>query len=156
MQFEQVRAVLAAFEREQVRYVLIGSMALAAQGLVRATRDIDFFVAPDGDNVERLKRALHAVFDDDSIRQIDAEDLAGPYPVIAYGPPGSDFTIDLVARLGDAFEYDDIEAEELVVAGVRVRVATAGMLYAMKKDTVRPQDRADAANLRERFGLGDG
>jgi hypothetical protein len=28
-------------------------------------------------------------------------------------------------------------------------------LYLMKKDTVRPQDRADAARIREAFGLGD-
>ncbi len=29
------------------------------------------------------------------------------------------------------------------------------MLYRMKKDTVRPQDGADAARLREAFELGD-
>jgi len=29
------------------------------------------------------------------------------------------------------------------------------MLYLMKKDTVRPQDRADAARIREAFGPGD-
>jgi hypothetical protein len=27
------------------------------------------------------------------------------------------------------------------------------MLYRMKKDTVRPQDRMDAERIRERFGL---
>jgi hypothetical protein len=41
--------ILAALDREGVRYVLIGSMAMAAQGLIRATRDIDFFVSPDPD-----------------------------------------------------------------------------------------------------------
>jgi hypothetical protein len=28
-----------------------------------------------------------------------------------------------------------------------------GMLYRMKKDTVRPQDRLDAETLRQQFGL---
>jgi hypothetical protein len=32
-------------------------------------------------------------------------------------------------------------------------VATARMLYRMKKDTVRLQDRADAERLRQHFGL---
>ena len=36
-----------------------------------------------------------------------------------------------------------------------VQVANPKMLYLMKKDTVRLQDRADAARIREAFGLGD-
>ncbi|MGH8933363.1 MAG: nucleotidyl transferase AbiEii/AbiGii toxin family protein [Egibacteraceae bacterium] len=153
MRLEQARAFLAALEREQVHCVLIGSMAMAAHGLVRATRDIDFFVAAHPENVERLKRALRSVFDDDSIDEIDTGDLAGAYPVIQYGPPHGEFTIDFVARLGDAFVYDDIDAEVMVVDGIQVRVATPRMLYEMKRDTVRPQDRIDAERLRQRFGL---
>ena len=37
--------------------------------------------------------------------------------------------------------------------GVRARVATPRMLYWMKRDTVRPQDRMDAETIRTRFGL---
>jgi hypothetical protein len=36
-----------------------------------------------------------------------------------------------------------------------VRVATPKALYRLKKDTVRPLDRQDAAALRERFDLSD-
>jgi hypothetical protein len=155
MEFDDAIDLFAAFEREGVRYVLIGSMAMAAQGLVRATRDIDFFVASDAENVERLKRALYAVFTDESIDEISSEDLAGPYPVIQYGPPDGGFVIDLVARLGEAFSFDDVEFETLQIEGVTVRVATPRMLYAMKRDTVRPQDRVDAEQIRERFGLAE-
>lgn len=128
---------------------------MAAQGLVRATRDIDFFIAPDNENVERVKRALRAVFADDSIDTISSVDLSGAYPVIQYGPPDEDYVIDLLARLGEAFTFEDIESEELVVEGIRVRVATPRMLYKMKCNTVRPQDRLDADSLQERFGLAD-
>ena len=72
MTFEEAKTILAALEREGVRYVLIGSMGMAAQGLVRATRDIDFFVTPDPENVERLKKALKSVFDDPRIDEISA------------------------------------------------------------------------------------
>lgn len=153
MRFDDVTSLLAAFKHEGVRYVLIGSMAMAARGIVRATQDIDFFVDPDPDNVDRLRRALHSVYDDDSIEQITSADLAGPYPVIRYGPPEGQVVIDLVARLGDAYTFDDIEHEVLDVAGVAVPVATARMLYEMKRGTVRPQDRADADALRRRFDL---
>ena len=45
--------------------------------------------------------------------------------------------------------------ERVVLDGIRVRVATPRMLYRMKKDTVRPQDRLDAETLRRQFGLED-
>jgi hypothetical protein len=153
MEFEQTRRILAAFERHGVNYVLVGGMAMAAQGLVRATRDIDMVVSVEAKNIDRLKAALHELFIDPEIDSIRADELAGDYPAIQYVPPTGDFWIDILARLGDAFQFADLESEELVVEGVRVRVATPRTLYRMKKDTVRPQDRLDAQALRERFHL---
>ena len=63
---------------------------------------------------------------------------------------------DLISRLGTAFGFEDLEAETVVLEGVQVRVATPRTLYRMKKDTVRPLDRADAQALREKFKLEDG
>jgi hypothetical protein len=37
----------------------------------------------------------------------------------------------------------------------KVRVATPETLYAMKRDTLRLQDKADAQKLKEKFGLKD-
>lgn len=153
MEFEQTKRILAAFERHKVDYVLIGAMAMAAQGLIRATRDIDVLISAEAGNVERLKTALHEMFDDPEIEDIRADELAGGYPAIQYVPPAGDFWIDIVARLGETFRFADIESQDLVVEGVRVRVATPRMLYRMKKDTIRQQDRLDAQVLRERFDL---
>ena len=72
VEFQDALAVLRAFEREGVEYVLVGSMARAAQGVVRATQDMDVFVSPTPDNVERLKRALQSVFHDPCIDEITA------------------------------------------------------------------------------------
>ena len=156
MDFGELRRILAAFEREGVRYVLVGSMAMAAQGIVRATRDADFFVAPDEDNVARLRRALKSVFDGDpNVDEITAADLGGNYPAVEYTPPHGLYSMDILSRLGEALRYEDLEAEDVVVEGVRARVATPRMLYRMKKDTVRPQDRLDAETIRARFGLKD-
>ena len=155
MTFDEALRILATFERHDVAYVLVGSMAMAAQGIVRATRDIDLFVSADESNVERLKAALNEVFDDPSIDGIAAADLAGDYPAIQYVPPGADYWIDILARLGEMFRYSDLEYEILRVEGVPVRVATPQMLYRMKRDTVRPQDRLDAQVIKERFRLED-
>jgi hypothetical protein len=155
LSFEEARRILTAFEAEGVQYVLVGAMAMAAQGLIRATRDIDFFVSPDPDNVERLRRALRGLYDDPSVEEITAEDLAGAYPAIEYSPPHGLYSMDILARLGEAFRYEDLESHDVVVEGVRIRVATPRMLHRMKRDTVRPQDRLDAEAIRQRFGLGE-
>ncbi len=153
MIFEDAMAVLTALEREGVRYVMVGSMAMAANGVVRATRDVDFVVASDEANVARLRAALRSVFDDPSIDEIDAAELAGAYPVVQYFPPGEAYSVDIIARLGAAFAYDDIEWHWMEIDGLRIKVATPRMLYVMKRDTVREQDRLDARMLKERFGL---
>ncbi len=153
MTFDEAKVILAAFEKEGVRYVLVGSMGMAAQGLVRATRDMDFFVSPDTENIERLKKALMSVFNDPKIDEISAADLAGPYPAIEYVPPHGRYSMDILARLGEAFRYEDLEFEEMIVDGIRVQVATPRMLWRMKKDTIRPQDRVDAETIRREFDL---
>ena len=154
MDLNEAKRILAAFEREDVKYVLVGSMAMAAQGLVRATRDLGFFVSPAPGNVARLKRALKSLYDDDpNLDQISAEELAGDYPAVEYVPPHGRYSIDILTRLGEAFRYETLEFEELLLEGVRIRVATPTMLYRMKKGTVRPQDHLDAETLRQEFGL---
>jgi len=152
----EAKRILLAFEREQLQYVLVGSMAMAAQGLVRATRDLDFFVRPDPENVARLKRALKALYDDDPhVDQISAEELSGDYPAVEYVPPHGRYSIDILSRLGEVFRYENLEFEELSLDGVCVRVATPTTLYRMKRNTVRPQDRLDAETIRQQFGLGE-
>lgn len=155
MDFDRLLALLTSLGEQNVEYVLIGGAALNVHGIIRATEDIDIFVRPDRENVERLKSALRALWDDQDIDELNADDLSGPYPVVRYGPPGEELAIDLVARLGQAFKYEDIEVETIRLEGVQVRVATPAMLYRMKKDTVRPIDRADAAALKQLFEIED-
>jgi len=153
MRLDDVLAVLGALERRGVRYAVFGGLAMAAHGFDRATRDLDLFVASDADNVELLRRSLADVFDDPDIAQITAEDLGGEYPAIQYGPPGVDFTIDIVSRLGEAFLFDDLEIARVSVGPVEIAVVTPATLYRMKRDTVRPRDRDDAQRLARAFDL---
>lgn len=148
-------ALLHALNREGVDYVVIGAVALGLHGLARATEDVDLFVRPTPDNVAGLKRALSSVWSDPDIETIEASQLAGEYPVIRYGPPDGSFTLDILSRLGERFEFDDIEVGVVELEGEPVPVATPRMLYLMKRDTVRSLDHADAAALRRTFGLED-
>jgi hypothetical protein len=61
--------------------------------------------------------------------------------------------MDILARLGETFRYEDLESQEMLVDGIRVQVATPRMLWRMKKDTIRPLDRRDAEMIRRQFDL---
>lgn len=146
--------VLRAFEREGLEYVLIGAAAMGFHGLVRATEDLDIFIRATPDNVERLKRAFRAAYDDDpSVDEISSADLLGDYPAVRYYPPSGDLYFDVMTRLGEVARFETVAAETKEVEGVRVRLATPAALYRLKKDTVRPLDRQDAEALRRLFDL---
>lgn len=153
MRLDDVLAVLDALERRGVRYAVFGGLAMAAHGFDRATRDLDLFVASDSDNIELLRRSLADVFDDPDIAQITAHDLGGEYPAIQYGPPGVDFTIDIVSRLGNEFRFDDLEIARVEVGSSVIAVVTPATLFRMERDTVRPRDRDDAQRLARAFDL---
>ncbi len=153
MDFELTRKVLAALEREQAEYIVFGAVALALHGIPRATEDLDLFIAPTRDNVERVKAALRSVFDDPSIDEITADDLLGEYPAIQYVPPAGPFHIDLLTRLGEVYSYASLEAERVDYDGVTVTVVTPDQLFQMKRSTVRTKDKADAERIALEFGF---
>lgn len=148
-----IKQLLAAFEARGVEYAVFGAVALNLLGLARATEDLDVFIAPDADNVERLKAALRDVFHDPEIDEITAADLLGDYPAVQYNPPEGGFHIDIVTKLGTAYAFTDLEIGRVLFQDLSVAAVTPRTLYRMKKDTVRLKDRADAELLRERFGL---
>src|ERR1041384_2362973 len=133
MDYELTKKVLAALEAEGVQYVVFGAVALVLHGLPRALEDLDIFIAPERDNIERLKAALRSVFDDPCIDEITADDLLGEYPAAQYVPPSGEFHIDVLTRLGELFALASIVSERVDFDGVSVSVVTPEMLYRMKK-----------------------
>lgn len=155
MDIDTLKKLLAALHGRHVRYVLVGGIALNVHGIIRTTEDVDFFVEPTPGNVASLRNALRDLWDDPEIEAIRAEDLAGEYPVVRYGPPDESFTIDIMSGLGTAYSFADVESQEADLEGVPVRVATPRMLYRMKSGTVSPIDQADAGNLKRKFRIPD-
>jgi hypothetical protein len=52
--------LLAIFERFEVRYLIIGGLAFIYHAKPRFTKDMDLWVGPDPENIERANRALAA------------------------------------------------------------------------------------------------
>lgn len=153
MERDELLRVFRAFEAAGLEYMLIGATAMGVHGVVRATEDVDLLIRATPDNIERLRVALRAVYDDPAIEEITDEDLLGAYPAVRYYPPSGDLYFDVLTRLGDAASFETVEAEVSDVEGARVRVATPAALYRLKRNTVRAKDRQDAAALAQRFDL---
>lgn len=151
MDFGKVLGLIKAMNDEGVEYITFGAVALNFHGVVRATTDADFFIRPDRENVERLKRALRSLWNDPSIEEISADDLLGDYPSVAYGPPDETFSMDFLTRLGEVYSYDNLPSEILEYEGIPIRVVTVAKLYEMKMNTVRPMDKVDAGRLRQKY-----
>ncbi|MEX2660502.1 MAG: nucleotidyl transferase AbiEii/AbiGii toxin family protein [Vicinamibacterales bacterium] len=61
MDYEVLKRLLSALEVRGVTYAIFGGIALNLHGLARFTEDVDIFIPPDADNIERLKAALRDV-----------------------------------------------------------------------------------------------
>ncbi len=72
MDFDVVKSLLAALERERVHYAIFGAVAMGLHGLARFTEDLDIFVEPEAANIARLRTALRSVVDDPEIEHITA------------------------------------------------------------------------------------
>lgn len=53
-----LRSLLEALHAKEIRFVVIGGVAVAAHGYVRGTEDLDLVPDPDPENLERLTAAL--------------------------------------------------------------------------------------------------
>ena len=144
--FQYFLKVLKAMEDEGVDYILIGGFAVILHGLPRFTMDMDFSIQMLEQNVHKLRKALYSTFGDSDIEEITFDELA-KYPVIRYGTPNG-FHIDIMAQLGEAATYEDLEYEIMEIQGQKIRVATAETLLKLKEASIRPEDKGDALFLK--------
>jgi len=149
--------VVRALADYRVRFVVIGGVAVAAHGYVRATEDVDVVPDPDRDNLDRLGNALVS---------LDARLLSDPSRTI--GPAerqalyrGRNLTlttrlgdIDVVQRLPGVPGYAELaaDAERSELGGVPLDVSSREHLIAMKEARGSAQDRADLERLRPPAG----
>ena len=55
---DQLQSVFASFQKNDVKYLVIGGIAAVPYGVPRATFDLDVLIEPTKDNVERLLSAM--------------------------------------------------------------------------------------------------
>jgi hypothetical protein len=136
--------ILAAFEKHEVEYLLVGGYAVGFHGRPRFTKDIDLWVRPTRQNLDRVRAAL---IEFGAPTQVLAElDSAAPEDVLWMGTPP--VRIDIVKGVpGGDFDQAYIGRVSADWEGVHVSVVGRKDLVALKRASGRPQDLLDADSL---------
>jgi predicted nucleotidyltransferase len=150
-------AILAALERHDVRYVLIGGLAANAHGVRRTTRDVDVIIERSEVNLERFAAAVRElevgspVIDSrlQELDPLDPDDLARAANVSLDTREGE---LDLMNEAKGAPPFDRLASRAVVVEVFGTRVPVAGLddLIALKHASGRDVDLRDIADLTDR------
>lgn len=135
-----------------VDFLVIGGVAVAAQGYGRSTKDLDIVYATNAANLERLGKVLVALgarlrgVRDDVPFVPDARTLKRTQILTLDTPLGS---IDLLVDPDGADRYEAMRerADVVDLDGVEFRVVSLDDLLSMKRAAGRPQDVADVDAL---------
>ena len=149
--FGKFLELMASFEKNDVEYILIGGIAINLHGFSRNTQDIDLFINPLEENINKFKKSLFEVFEDEEINGITLPELE-KYPVIRYGTD-SGFFIDIISKIGENFMFNDLQYEIKIVDGIKVKLADLKTLYKLKEKTYREIDQLDLKFLKSKLGL---
>lgn len=153
-----LRSLLELLHAKEVRFVVIGGVAVAAHGYVRGTADLDLVPDPDPENLKRVAEALDdlkATLPTAEDRRFDPTSDGG---VIRRGGNVTADTsfggLDVVQRARGVPSYSQLDADavETELLGIPVRVCSLARLREMKEAQRRPEDKADLANLPESEG----
>ena len=158
MRLQDVEAILRALNDANVRYLIVGGLAVVAHGYVRATVDIDIVLNLQRDNVIRAMAALNAIgyqplvpvdsahFADEKTRDHWVKNKH----MIVFQMRHSDADstrLDIFVEEPFDFAEEFSKAKWDNVAGIDCPILRLEQLLRMKRDSRRPQDLADVAEL---------
>ncbi|MFO0960595.1 MAG: hypothetical protein U0800_24695 [Isosphaeraceae bacterium] len=134
------RDLLSVFNARGVEYLVVGAHALAAHGLVRATKDLEVWVRPDPVNADRVIRSLKEF--GAPLADLTADDLSRPGLIFQIGV--APIRIDVITMI-DGVEFSEAWGDRLVArfADQEVGVLSRHHLITNKRAAGRGQDLLD-------------
>jgi hypothetical protein len=145
--------IVAALNAGEVAYVIVGGIAVAAHGVVRATGDLDVVPDSSAENLDRLARTLTDLGAEHPIDgSLTGTSLSRPVSFKLQTRHGD---VQVLNRMPSVPPYERLIEKAIVIelaAGVRARVCSLADLRAMKLASGRPRDLVDVAELDELNG----
>ena len=139
---EEFKDFIKCLNLNDVKYLLLGGWAVGIYGHPRATKDIDFFVSADNDNLKKLQKA----FLDFGSPPIDIESFSKKGNIIRIG--SSPTQIDVI-NLADGISLDDCFPRKKIINidGIEINLISKEDLIKNKIASGRHSDLADAEEL---------
>lgn len=138
------RDLFAALNAAEADYLVVGALAVAAHGHVRATKDLDIWVRPAAGNAERVYSALASF--GAPLGDLTADDLASADLIFQIGV--APVRVDIITSI-DGVSFDDAWPARVSseYADQAVHVISRVHLIQNKKASGRLQDLADVEAL---------
>ena len=137
--------LLAKLVRAEVKFIIVGGVAVALNGFVRTTEDIDVLIEASAENVTRLLDEL-GNFGEGHARELspaDFSDSEGAIRII------EDFPLDVFTMMRGKRYADLVGSTKTTrIDNAEVRYLNAEALIALKSDSQCDQDRIDVSALR--------
>ncbi len=152
-------SLFSLLNARQVRYVLVGGLAVVLHGIDRVTADIDLALDLSAESISEAVKTLQGAglrpmlpvdamqLADPAVRRIWREER-GMQVFSFWDPTHSRPSIDIFVEPPIAFSDLWRDAVAVTLEGVSLRVASVPHLIALKQIAGRPQDLADIERLR--------
>jgi predicted nucleotidyltransferase len=160
MKLADVEAILRALNDAEVRYLIVGGLAVIAHGYVRLTVDVDIVLDLQRDNVLRAMKALEKIgyrplvpvrgldFADEKLRESwRKEKNMIVFQMMNLDRPST--RLDIFVNEPFDFEPEYAVAKWEEVAGIRSPVVRIETLIVMKQGAARGKDIGDVGELRK-------
>jgi predicted nucleotidyltransferase len=137
----------------EVRFVLVGGLAVNAWGVVRGTKDLDIVADPEPENLARLAALAMSIQGQVHTRDAFLSSEPSIAAILAQGERVEIATtlgpLDVVQGLPGVPTYAELRsrATEVEIDGVTIAVCSLDDLRAMKSASGRTRDLADLEDL---------
>lgn len=150
----RLRELLEQLVEAEIRFVLVGGLAVNAWGYMRATQDVDVVPDPDPENLAKLDELLRRLGGKVDVggRLLDSSSIT---TFLRTGDRTFVRTelgqVDVLQGLPQVPRYEELEqqAKTIDIDGLAVRVCSLEHLLEMKRASSRPRDREDLQALED-------
>ncbi len=132
-----------------VRFVLVGGLAVSMQGYVRFTEDVDMLIDSEAENITNLLDTL-ADYGEGFARELTPADFTDEEGAIRIVEETEQCQIDIFTRMS-GLRYRDLaaQADTFQIANRAILCASKPSLIALKESSHREKDKLDAQALKE-------
>lgn len=139
--------LLESLARNQVKFALVGGLAVALNGFDRTTRDVDILIDNSPGNISRLTASL-AEFGEGLGRDLRPEEVPNEPGAIRIT---ENFDLDIFVQMSGKTlsDYSPMLKQYTFPSGVQMAYLNSEGLMETKRGSVRYKDQADIGALRD-------